>query len=249
MKRSVESPAPGTLFLRLSRLLFDESIMTGIINPAVGDFQEELRLAHFDTATRRWRLRGLHYIAFCILLTVLPLRGTRSQGGVMTDSRSRGGTSVLRVGSLAFLVITLLGLLVWNSQSESLIFVSAEAFLGLFMVIAILIGLVFSGVMHWWNSRPVHSSTGADVPESDVSRRPQINLSGIKIGGDVGGLMFVVGIVLIAILGLPQLRQTMLVAVVAGLLLARALFVWHRSHSASRLSEYSITPRSDSTHR
>src|SRR5688500_6328939 len=64
-----EPRVPGTLLLKVVRLVFDEPTLSGVIVPAVADFQQELREAADDRARRRARWHG--YWTFTKLMAVL----------------------------------------------------------------------------------------------------------------------------------------------------------------------------------
>jgi hypothetical protein len=60
---------------------------------------------------------------------------------------------------------------------------------------------------------------------------PGINISRIRIGGDVGGLVFVVGTVGSLLVGVPSARMFFVQTLIGGSLLAVALAWWHRHHA------------------
>ncbi len=57
---------------------------------------------------------------------------------------------------------------------------------------------------------------------------PAINMSRIRVGGDLGGLIFVVGTVVCLLIGLPAARTFLVESLAGGLIVALALGVWHR---------------------
>jgi hypothetical protein len=59
---------------------------------------------------------------------------------------------------------------------------------------------------------------------------PGINISRIRIGGDLGGLFFVVGTVGCLLIGVPTARPFFADTMAGGCLLAIALGWWHRRH-------------------
>jgi len=59
---------------------------------------------------------------------------------------------------------------------------------------------------------------------------PGINYSRVPIGGDIAGLLFVVGSVVVILLGLPELRPFFIWAGAAGLVLGVALILWNRRY-------------------
>ena len=58
----------------------------------------------------------------------------------------------------------------------------------------------------------------------------QINLSSIPVAGDFGGLMFVVGSIVIVLLGFPDVRWFVLGSIAAGSVMAAGLFAWRSTH-------------------
>ena len=94
-------------------------------------------------------------------------------------------------------------------------------------VLTVIGGLTFAIVIHRWNSR--HPSQIVS-PELDVAKRPEINLSAIPVGGNIGGLMFMAGSLAILVAGLPKWRWFFAVAVAGGFLTAAALVKWHATH-------------------
>jgi len=59
---------------------------------------------------------------------------------------------------------------------------------------------------------------------------PAINISRIRIGGDLGGVVFVVGIVGSMLVGLPETRGFFAGTLGGGVLVAAVIAWWHRGH-------------------
>jgi hypothetical protein len=57
---------------------------------------------------------------------------------------------------------------------------------------------------------------------------PAINMSRIRVGGDVGGLVFVVGTVVCLLIGLPTARPFFFESLAGGAAIAAWLAWWHR---------------------
>jgi|WetSurMetagenome_2_1015567.scaffolds.fasta_scaffold44629_2 hypothetical protein len=57
---------------------------------------------------------------------------------------------------------------------------------------------------------------------------PEINISRIRIGGDVGGLIVVIGTTVCLLIGLPTARAFMGEALAGGVVVAAALAWWHQ---------------------
>jgi hypothetical protein len=64
--------------------------------------------------------------------------------------------------------------------------------------------------------------------DRNLGLHPGINFSNMPVGGDVGGLIFVVGSVGAVIIGLPYLGWFFGGALAGGLLIAAALVRWPR---------------------
>jgi hypothetical protein len=94
---------------------------------------------------------------------------------------------------------------------------------GVFTTGAVVAGSLCSVLVRAWNDR--HPATLAR--RRGAGREPELNLSGIPVGGDVGGFLFAVASV-VMMCGLPGLRGFLLGATTAALLLACARHVWYR---------------------
>jgi hypothetical protein len=211
---------PGTLLLKIARLIFDEPTLSAVVIPAVADFQQELHDAGADRAKRlaaRWR----GYWAFSKVILVL-CASTPAGSDAATGLRQRAG------GGTLILLVTIL-------------FASSWPFFRWFTAFAVTGGVLLAVAMRWWHDR--HPSVLAGTDPVTGARRPEINLSAIPVGGNVGGLIFAVGSIVIVILGLPELRWFSLAAVVTGLLVAGGLFAWRRAHPSGVLPRNSIVLR------
>ena len=100
------------------------------------------------------------------------------------------------------------------------------SFFGRFSIVAALAGIGTGLWLHWWYLRHPTSATPA------LGRRPpMLNISAVYVGGDAAGLSFVVGCVVIFVMGLPPLRWFVAASAVLALLFAAAVIGWHRTHS------------------
>ena len=61
---------------------------------------------------------------------------------------------------------------------------------------------------------------------------PAINISRIRIGGDLGGLIFVVGMVTCFLVGIPAARSFFGLSLAGGVVVAAVLLLWHRRRRA-----------------
>lgn len=62
------------------------------------------------------------------------------------------------------------------------------------------------------------------------SRLPDINMSSIRVGGDLGGLIFAAGAVAILLVGVPGLRWFVGLSLLLAGALAAVVIVWRRTH-------------------
>jgi hypothetical protein len=59
---------------------------------------------------------------------------------------------------------------------------------------------------------------------------PGINISRIRVGGDLGGVVFVVGMTVSLLVGLPETRGFFAGTLGGGVVVAAAIAWWHRRH-------------------
>jgi hypothetical protein len=59
---------------------------------------------------------------------------------------------------------------------------------------------------------------------------PGINISRIRIGGDLGGVVFVVGMTVSLLVGLPETRGFCAGTLGGGVMVAATIAWWHRRH-------------------
>jgi hypothetical protein len=155
------SSPPGTLFLRVARLLFAEETVSRVFLPAVADFQHELREASASRVTHlvarcRW------YWALPSLLVVTPFS---------VSIRSFGDRAALTVptsgGCLLMLLYVSLFAGAWWCVQE-------------FMMAAIVGGAVLACVMRAWNDRQpavfpiLGRGTSRDLGKEFSASRPLI---------------------------------------------------------------------------
>ena len=102
--------------------------------------------------------------------------------------------------------------------------VATSAFFASFTLAAIVAGALLSLALHRYE---VLRDGEADAPDS-AKRLAGINIASIRVGGDAGGLIFVVGSVAIVMLGLPSVRWFLLASVLAAGALAAVRIAWSR---------------------
>lgn len=224
MTGPTSGPLPGTMLLRIARLLFSEPVLSSVVQPTISDLQREMADAG-ATGRQRLRARWRGYGAFWKMVIVALFVPWPSPA---EDAGAGGGafpTGIARF-AVASVAVTL--------------FVIAGPVLGAFVAVLTAAGSLLAIVIHAWYDR--HPSA---IP-SPAERRPsspQINFSSTEVAGNVGGLIFVVGTVFIVIIGLPAVIWFLFAATVAGCCLAWALATWHTSHPAHGLPENRIVLR------
>ena len=101
----------------------------------------------------------------------------------------------------------------------SLLFAALWTLFDLVSVAMLLMALSAGVALRAWHDR--HPATEY-VPDRPVTP-PQINISAIAVGGDIGGALFVGAAVLTFIMGLPAMRVFAMAAIVGGVVAAVAL--------------------------
>jgi hypothetical protein len=208
MSSDMPRKVPGHMVLRIARSVFSDAALETMVEPAIADLQRETAAAPRGRARMLARTRGYAGLWAVIgLAALIPSAGAGAP--VLAALLGRNG---------GFLVALLLPLL----------FGALWPMFGALISGAAVAGVAFSFVIRAWNDR--HPATVAR--RSAKGNDPEINLSGIPVGGDVGGFFFVVASV-VMMLGLPSLRGFVVGATVASLLLAYGLLAWRRHHLES----------------
>jgi hypothetical protein len=101
---------------------------------------------------------------------------------------------------------------------------ATASFFAPFGLSALLAGALLSVVLHRWSG----DTSLADVTADSIRLKP-INFAAVHVGGDAGGLIFVVGALAILGLGLPMLRWFLIASVGAATALAGARIAWKRA--------------------
>jgi hypothetical protein len=108
---------------------------------------------------------------------------------------------------------------------------ATAAFFGPFALPALAVGLLLSVVLHRW---------AGDADVGDVSgeqiRLVPINIARVHVGGDTGGLIFVLGSIAILALGLPTLRWFLIGSVIVATVTATARITWAAAHPRDHLT-------------
>ncbi len=155
------------------------------------------------------RVRG--YVALAkVLLLALLLPGAGAGAPLTSLLLGRGGSSLALLALLLFAAM-------WPIFR---VFVAGAMVAGLALAV---------GLRAWNNQHPTAVARARQIYGKD----PEINLSAIPVGGNIGGFFFVLASSVTVLLGLPELRWFVVGAVTGGMALAWGLFAWHRAHMVS----------------
>lgn len=193
---------PGTTLLKIAPLLFNEHFIASVVRPTLADLQSEFAAAEAGRA-KRLRVLCHGYAAFWTVMFLAPFAS-------WSDNRADLATARLAVGSAVVALLMVITFGAWTA-----------------LVVAA--GTLVAFLLHAWHER--HPSEIA-VSSERRWRSPQINFSSTDVGGNAGGLIFVVGSVLIISLGLPSVFWFLLTGALASGLVAWGLVVWHRRTQA-----------------
>jgi hypothetical protein len=210
MTGSTSGPrVPGTILLKLARLLFDERLVSAVIEPTISDLQREVAGAG-HTALNRLRARWRGYVAFWTLTVIAPFVSWGSPVGDRGTVAFPDAVARLAVGSIVVGLLAVVG-----------------PVLGAWVAAVTAVGALIAIVMHAWYARHPSELPGPTEPQR---RSPQINFSSTEVAGNIGGLIFVVGSVFIVAIGLPSVIWFLFGGTIAGCLLAWCLAAWHTNH-------------------
>jgi hypothetical protein len=201
---SASDRVPGRLLMRLATYVFDETALRRIIEPAVADFQREAG----QKGTTASRVRGYFALAKVFALALL----------------------VPSAGAGAPLTLTLLGL---NGASSlallaPIFLAGVSPMFGPFVAGAVVAGVALAVGLHSWNSK---HPTAVACTRRIYSKDPEINISSVPVGGNIGGFFFVAASSLTILIGLPDLRWFVVAALIGGAAMAWGLYTWRRSHA------------------
>jgi hypothetical protein len=208
--------------LKLARLLFNEELLSAVVQPTIADLQREVAAAG-SSGLERLRAYWRGYRAFWTLTLVAPFLSWASPVGHGGAVAFPDATARLAAGSIVLALLVVVGLV-----------------LGAQVAVLPAAGTLVALVIHAWYDR--HPSD-IPTPAEPQRRLPQINLSSTEVAGNIGGLIFVVGSVFVVVLGLPAVIWFLFAGTIAGCLLAWALAAWHTSHPECGLPENRIVLR------
>src|SRR5438093_7667884 len=182
MIRSTNGPrAPGTTLLKIAPRLFSEHFVSAVVQPTIADLQSEVAAAG-ESRVKRLHAQWRGYCAFWILTLVAPF----ASWAAPTGNNAAVGLGVVGRLTVGATVFTLLAL--------------TKPMLGVSVAVLALAGALFAILIHaWYERHPCDIPTPADR----TWRWPQINFSSTEVAGNIGGLIFVVGSLLIVSVALP----------------------------------------------
>ncbi len=223
MIRSTNGPrVPGATLLKIARLLFSEHVVSAVVQPTISDLQHEV--AHAGASrVERLRAQWRGYRAFWTLALLAPFASWPSPANHANGVAFPDAAVRLAVGST---VLTLLAVV--------------DPVLGAWVAFVAAAGALVAVVIHAWYRR--HPSD-IPIPVGPQRRSPQINFSSTEVAGNVGGLIFAVGSVIIVAVGLPSVLWFLIAGTIAGCFLAWGLAAWHTSHPKWGLPENPIVLR------
>ena len=99
---------------------------------------------------------------------------------------------------------------------------AASSFFVSFSLAALAFGVLLSVVLH----RHADLHPGGPGLSTSPDRPPGINIAAVHVGGDAGGLIFVLGSLAIVMLGLPSIRWFLIASLAAAAILAVARIAW-----------------------
>jgi hypothetical protein len=190
--------------MRLASYCFDEPALSQIIQPAVADFQRDV----FAANGRGMSVGLAGYVTLAKVLALAAVVPGAGAGAPLTSLLlGRGGSSLVLLAPLLFVAV-------WPV-------------FGAFIAGAMVSGLALAFALRAWNS---HHPTHVACTRRIYSKDPEINISHVPVGGNIGGFFFVISSSLTILLGLPELRWFVLGAAIGGAALAWGLYAWRRSH-------------------
>ena len=213
---------PGTTLLRIARLLFNEHLLSVVVEPTIADLQREVADAGSD-GRKRLRARWRGCCAFWTLTLVAPFASWASPVSAAGAVAFPGALARVAVSSMAIALLAVIGPV-------------AGAWIGAVATVGALFAI---GIHIWYDRHP----SDIPVPAEPQRSSPQINFSSTEIAGNAGGLIFSVGSVFIVAVGLPSTIWFLFAATIAGCFLAWALAAWHRIQPTYGLPENRITLR------
>src|SRR5215831_10703176 len=226
--------APGATLLRIAPLLFNERFVSVVVQPTIADLQSEFAAAG---GSRAKRLRALWrgYCAFWALTLAAPFASWSTPASLSTPASWSAAAPENPAAALSRAA----GRMVDGAVVLTLVAV-CRAMLGVSYAIVAAAGALFAVVIHAWYER--HPSD-LPAPPDRPWRTPQINFSSTDVAGNIGGLIFVVGSLLVVSIAVPSVLWFLAAGIATGGFLAWRLVAWHSSHPKWGLPENRIVLR------
>jgi hypothetical protein len=219
---------PGATLLRIAPLLFNEKFMSTVVQPTIADLQAEFAAAG-GNRTKRLRARWRGYCAFWALTLAAPFASWSRRAAWSAPSPETPAAALSRTAGRMVDVAAVLTLVA-----------ICRAMLGVSYAIVAAAGALFAVVIHAWYER---HPTDLPAPPDRPWRTPQINFSSTDVAGNVGGLIFVVGSLLVVSIAVPTVLWFLAAGIATGGFLAWRLVAWHTSHPKWGLPENRIVLR------
>jgi hypothetical protein len=202
---------PGKVLLRLAHVIFHAHALDSAVVPTIADLRQEWH----EASSRRGRLaaRWRGYRAFWALAMRAPFVFPPDPAALprtgLIDPLTRAAAWAIAIAAVAS----------W--------WVAAGPW-----ALALIPGsLLVAVVVHAW-----HVRHPAQQRSHVRGHQPEINISSIYVGGDVGGLIFVVGSVAIVLAGVPMARWFVPGVALGSVALAWGLARHHAAHPDTPLS-------------
>lgn len=213
MTESASRRIAGATLLKIAPLIFDEHVVTTIVRPTIADLQREMDEAG-PSRVSRLRVRSRGYWAFWRLTFFAPFA---SYGTPARDSGAAAFPDVVARLAVASIVVALIAV--------------AGPFVGAWVAVLMVAAAAFATVIHRWVQH--HPSELPEPSEPQQRATPQINFSSTEVDGNIGGLIFAIGTVLIVAVGLPSTVWFLFTSVAAGCVVAWGLAMWRTNHPNS----------------
>jgi len=222
--RRSDSPShvtvPGRRLLTLAAMLFEHPAHLEAARAVIADMQHEVAAAG-DSRWRRARACLLGYVAFWHVVAVVPFALPEPGAPGRMQLLASGGT---RQNAFSYFVVGL-WIVLWLGLWPAF---------GAFSLVPLAAGAAVAVALRSWYDR--HPGFDTVDRASEMPPRPEINLARIYVGGDIGGIFFVVGSVVTVLIGLAPIRPFALAAMACGIAVSVPLFLWRSSHPSRATS-------------
>jgi hypothetical protein len=195
-------------------------MISTVVLPTISDLQREIANAPRNTGVKRLHILWRGYCAFWTVMLFMPfVSGSlpAKEAGVAAFSNPLARVALASIISVVMVIV--------------------GSVFGAWVAVAMAVGTAFTLLIHAWYVR--HPSA-LPTPAERPWHSPQINFSSTKVEGNVGGLIFAVGTVIIVAIGVPPVIWFLCAAMAAGCLVAWGLVTWHASYPKHGLPQNRI---------